>query len=188
AAAWRKATAVSRHNAESVLARTLRSTATASDPVAVLSMRLRQSIRGIQTAAAEPLLEVLEISRPDLAALVDQVRERIRQRTGNVTMAALTQEPEWKSYLDSLVGSGTASGALIREIAVFRDRWGVSQPDLPLGPKPADYEWEQQSQWESLQVAIDGIRGISVPTQSAPSHVEFSLDGHALLTSAGWQL
>lgn len=187
-AAWRKITAVSRQNAEAVLARTIRSIATANDPVAVLSMRLRQSLRGIPTAAAEPLLEVLEISRPDLAALIDQVRERIRQRTGNVTMAALTQEPEWKSCLDSLTGSGVASGELIREIAVYRDRWGVSQADLPLGPKPAAYEWEQQSQWESLQVAIDGVRGFSVPTQSAPSHVEFSLDGHALLTSAGWQL
>lgn len=187
-AAWRKATAVSRPNAEAVLARTLRSIATANDSVAVLSMRLRHSIRGIPTVAAEPLLEVLEISRPDLAALVNQVRERIRQRTAKVTMDALTEEPEWKNCLDSLVGSGGASGELIREIAVYRDRWGVSQPDPPLGPKPADYEWEQLSQWESLQVAIDGIRGISVPTQSAPSHVEFSLDGHALLTSAGWQL
>lgn len=187
-AAWRKATSVSRQNAEAVLARTLRSIATANDPVAVLSMRLRQSIREIPTAAAEPLLEVLEISRPDLAALVDQVRERIRQRTGNVTTAALTQEPEWKSCLDSLVGSSAASGELIREIAVYRDRWGVTQPDLPLGPKPADHEWEQQSQWESLQVAINGVRGISVPAQPAPRDFESPLSGHALLTTAAWQL
>ena len=187
-AAWRKATTVSRQNAEAVLARTFQSTATANDPVAVLSTRLRQSLRGITTAAAEPLLEVLEISRPDLAALVDQVRERIRRRTGNVTIAALTQEPEWKSCLMSLLGSSAASGELIREIAVYRDRWGVTQPDLPLGPKPADYEWEQQSQWESLQVAIDGARGISVPAQPAPRDFESPLSGHALLTTAGWQL
>ncbi|MBT2250316.1 relaxase domain-containing protein [Arthrobacter sp. BHU FT2] len=187
-AAWRKATAVSRQYAEAVLARTLRSTATAKDPVAVLSMRLRQSSRGMPTAAAEPLLEVLEISRPDLAALVDQVRDRIRQRTGNVIMAALTHEPEWKGCLDSLDGRGRMPGDLIREIAMYRDRWGVSQPDLPLGPKPAEYEWEQHSEWERLQVAIDGVRQSSETSEPPTNDVDFPLSGHALLTTAGWQL
>lgn len=187
-AAWRKATAVSHQGAEAVLVRTLQNVATAKDPVAVLSTRLRQSVRGIPTAATEPLFEVLEISRPDLAALVDQVRARIRQRTGNVTMAALVQDPEWKSCLDSLVGSGAASGELIREIAVYRDRWGVSQPDLPLGSKPADYEWEQLSQWERLQVAIAGVRGTPMPYEPATRDTDFPLSSHALLTSAGWQL
>ncbi|KQQ80975.1 MobF family relaxase [Arthrobacter sp. Leaf137] len=187
-AAWRKATAVSRQSAEVVLVRTLRSIATANDPVAVLSMRLRQSSRGMPTSVEEPLEEVLEISRPDLATLVEQVRHRIRQRTENVMMAALTEEPEWKHCLASLVGSGAVSGELIGEIAVYRDRWGVLQPDLLLGPKPADYEWEQQTHWARLQLAIEGTRGRIGTAQPASTVVDVPLGGPALLTTAGWQL
>ena len=151
-AAWRKAIAVSLQGAERVLEETLRDTTGANDPAAVLGMRLRRFLEGMPTASTDPLLEVLTTPRPDLAELVDQVRQRIRQRTDTVTMAALTEDLEWKRVLGASLGSG-ASGQLIRDVALFRDRWGISDSPLPLGATPADYEWEQRDQRERLQAS-----------------------------------
>jgi hypothetical protein len=53
-AAWRKATAVSRQGAESVVEQTLRDITGANDPAAVLSMRLRRSLRGNADGDARP--------------------------------------------------------------------------------------------------------------------------------------
>ena len=152
-AAWRKAIAVSREGAKRVMEQTLRHNIGARDPAAVLGMRLRQSLKGMPTAATEPLLEVLDIFRPGLAELVDQVRKRIWQRTEAVTMAAFLQDPEWKSSMIASIGGDTGgdqSGHLIRDVAIYRDRWGISDSPLPLGPAQADYEWEQLGQRERL--------------------------------------
>lgn len=189
-AAWRKATAISRQGAEGVLERTMQSIATANDPVAVVSMRLRQSVKGITTAATEPLDEVLQIPRPDLAELVEQVRARIRQRTKAVAMSALIQDPEWKTGLIASLGhdTGGAQSQLIRDVAIFRDRWGVSDSPLPLGPTPADYEWEQLGQRENLVAAIEAARRRRDDALPGDNAMNFAPSQQVVLTSAGWQL
>jgi conjugative relaxase-like TrwC/TraI family protein len=190
-AAWRKAIAVSREGAERVMEQTLRQTMGAYDPAAVLGVRLRQSLKGMPTAATEPLLEVLDIPRPDLAELVDQVRKRIRQRTEAVTMAALLQDPEWKSSMIASIEEDTGgdqTGDLIRDVAIYRDRWGISNSPLPLGPAPADYEWEQLGQRERLTEAIGGARSRSNAVQPAASAMNLPRPPQGVLTSAGWQL
>jgi hypothetical protein len=189
-AAWRKAATVSRQGAEREVEQAIRNTAAAKDPVAVLSMRLRRFLKGMPTAATDPLTEMLTIPRPDLAEMADQVRERIWQRTETVTMAALIEEFEWKGALLASLGEtdGDHSGQLIRDIAVFRDRWGISDTPLPLGPAPANYEWEQRDQRERLQEAIDGAHSRSVSPQPITNSVNLSLPQQVVLTSTGWQL
>ena len=189
-AAWRKATAISRQGPEAVLERTMRSATPANDPVAILSMRLRQTLIGMTTTTTEPLLEVLEIPRPDLAQLVDQVRARIRQRTEAVTMGALIQDPDWKCSMIASIGdhAGGDHSQLVRDVAIFRDRWGVSESPLPLGPTPADYEWEQLGQRERLIGAIEGARSRSEKAQSSENPLNLSPSQQVVLTSAGWQL
>jgi hypothetical protein len=191
-AAWRKAIAVSRKGAERVMEQTLRHTIGADDPAAVLGMRLRQSMNGMPTAATEPLLEALDIPRPDLAELVVQVRKRIGERTEAITMAAiLLQDPAWKSSLIASIGGNTGgdeSGPLIRDVAIYRDRWGISDSPLPLGPAPADYEWEQLGQRERLNEAIEGARSRSNAAQPAASAMNLDRRPQDVLTSAGWQL
>lgn len=189
-AAWRKATAVSRQGAERVLEQAIQNSTAANDPAAVLSMRLRRFLKGIPTATNEPLVEVLTIPRSDLAEMVEEVRERIRLRTEAVTMAALIEDHKWKS---SLLGSAGETGGdkycqLIRDIAIFRDRWGISDSPLPLGPTPADYEWEQLGQRERLYEAIHRARRRSNSPEPAESAMNLPLPPQVVLTSTGWQL
>ncbi len=187
-AAWRKAVAISRQGAERVLEQTLRDTAGANDPAAVLSMRLRRSLRGMPTATSNPSDEALAISRPDLAEIVDQVRERIRKRTEAVTMAAIMQDFEWKNSLIDFLGSGGSSGQLIRDIALFRDRWGLSDSPLPLGAPPSDHEWEQRGHRERLQNAIDAAQNALSTLPPRSSSENMTHPQQVVLTSAGWQL
>jgi hypothetical protein len=186
-AAWRKASAVSVQGAGNVLNEIMQHAASAKDPVAVLSMRLRRFLNGMPTASTDPLVEELATARPDLADMIDQVRERIRRRTDNVTMTTLTDDLEWRHVLTASIGS-SESGQLIRDVALFRDRWGISDSSLPLGPTPADYEWEQQLQRERLQEAIDGVRDRQMSPQLATSATNWPLSQQVVLTSAGWQL
>ena len=186
-AAWRKATAVSLQGAERVLEETLRDKTGANDHASILSMRLRRFVNGMPTMSIDPLLEGLATPRPDLAEMVDQVRQRIRQRTDTVAMTALTEDPEWKRVLAVSLGSG-ASGQLIRDVALFRDRWGISDSPLPLGATPADYEWEQRDQREKLQVMIDGARNCPIAPQRETSSLNMPLSQQVVLTRAGWQL
>ncbi len=187
-AAWRKATTVSRQGAERVLEQTLRDTAGANDPAAVLSMRLRRSLRGMPTGTSNPLVEALAFSRPDLAAMVDQVRQRIRRRTDAVTMAAMTEDFEWKNSLIDSLGSAGSSRQLIRDIALFRDRWGISDSPLPLGAPPSEHEWEQRSHRERLQDAIDAAKNAPSALSPTSSSENMPHSQQVVLTSAGWQL
>jgi hypothetical protein len=190
-AAWRKASAVSREGAQHVMEQTLRHTTGANDPAAVLSMRLRQCLKGMPTAGTEPMVEVFDIPRPDLAELIDQVRNRIWKRTEAVAMAALLQDAEWKSSMIASVGEATGgdrSGHLIRDVAIYRDRWGISDSPLPLGPAPADYEWEQLGQRQRLSEAIEGARSRSNAAQPAAPAMNLPRPQQGLLTSPGWQL
>lgn len=188
-AAWRKATAVSRQGTERMLSQFCQETRSANDRCAVLSLRLRQFMKGRTTAAGEPLVERLTNPRPDLAAMIQQVRERISQRTETVRVAALTADPEWKRALLEAVGNSTSGETwqLVRDVAVFRDRWALPDSPLPLGPSPADYEWEQRSQRKRIDAAINNAhrRGTA---QLDNSLLDSALSQQVVLTSAGWQL
>jgi hypothetical protein len=188
-AAWRKATAVSRQGTERILSQFCRETSSANDRCAVLSVRLRRFMKGRTTAAGEPLVEKLAISRPDLAAMIQQVRERISQRTETVSVAALTADPEWKRALLEAIGNSTSGEIwqLVRDVAVFRDRWALPDSPLPLGPSPADYECEQRAQRERIDAAINSARRRAT-AQLDDSPVHSAVSQQVVLTSAGWQL
>jgi hypothetical protein len=188
-AAWRRASNVNRSGALRTLNEALGSEANARDLTAVIHARLRRFCSAMPQSTINPLTERLAINRPDLAAMLDQVRRRIGNRAERVGRAALLGEPEWVTQLRNDVGAGadpSESAALIREVAVFRDRWNVGSAALALGPSPADWEWEQRAQWEYLQQEI---------TQAATPEPEltdlgklYRFDSPISLTSAGWQL
>ncbi|UUL75707.1 hypothetical protein NG819_16235 [Pseudarthrobacter sp. Fe7] len=187
-AAWRKAIAVNRHGAERVMERTVQDSHSVHDPVALLSARLRRCTKGTPTTAVDPLRESFPVLGPELADMIVQVRKRIRQRMESVTWAALTQDAPWKDELTAAVGATESLGGLIRDVAMFRDRWGIYDSHLPLGAPPADYEWEQLQQREEIQEAIE-----SAGSCQADPHTEMSpSDVHGLqqvvLTSFGWQI
>jgi conjugative relaxase-like TrwC/TraI family protein len=189
-AAWRKATATSREGAERILSQFCQETSSANDSSAVLSVRLRRLMKERTTAVEEPLVEKLTIPRPDLAAMIQQVRERISQRTETVSMAALTADPEWKRALLDVVGDSTSGRTwqLVRDVAVFRDRWALPDSSAPLGLAPADSEWEQMTERARLTQAIEDARSRSVAPEPGTSSEELSPPQQVFLTSAGWQL
>jgi hypothetical protein len=187
-AAWRKATAVSRQSAERVLEETLRNATGARDPSALLSTRLRRFLKGVPTATADPLVEELTTPRGDLAEMVDQVRQRIRQRIDTVALTALIEDLEWKRVLIDALGSDDGTSHLLRDVALFRDRWGISDSLLPLGPTPAEHEWEQRDQRERLQAVIEGAHNRPIARQQESSSLNVPLSPQVVLTSADWQL
>ncbi|MFJ6536774.1 MobF family relaxase [Paenarthrobacter sp. NPDC091711] len=158
-AAWRQATNTNRPGAHRVLSESLESDATADDLTAVIHSRLRRYCSAMPHTPIDPLSERLIVERDDLKETLDQVRRRIGNRTDHVAMAALLEEPEWKTALinelDPL-SDGFENAALIREVAVYRDRWGIHDSPLVLGAVPANWEWEQRSQWEHLQGIVHG--------------------------------
>jgi conjugative relaxase-like TrwC/TraI family protein len=187
-AAWRKATACSHQGAERVMEQTMGGIHSAHDPMAILSTRLRRFARETPTTAVDPLSESLAVLGPELADMVAQVREHIRRRTEGVTFAALTQDLPWKDELAVAVGATESLALLIRQVALFRDRWGILDSPLPLGPAPADYEWEQLAERERLLEAIEGAESHGAALRPDMYSSDIDAPQHVVLTSSGWQL
>ncbi|BCW05673.1 MobF family relaxase [Arthrobacter sp. NtRootA1] len=188
-AAWRRATNTNRPGAHRVLSESLGSGATANDLTAVIHSRLRRYCPAIPHTTIDPMTEQLVIERDDLEKALDQVRRRIGNRTDLVAKAALLEEPEWKTALLDELGAQVDSysiAALVSDVAVYRDRWGLHDSPLPLGASPADWEWEQRSQWEHLQ---EVVQRAAQPLLATPAIIDFNkMQAQQSLTSTGWQL
>lgn len=187
-AVWRKASALSRHGAEHVMEQTVHDSRSVHDPIAVLSARLRRYAKGTPTTAIDPLSESFPVLGPGLADMIAQVRERIRQRMESVTWAALTQDAPWKDELTAAVGATASLGGLIREVALFRDRWGIYDSHLPLGARPADYEWEQLGQRERIQEEIERPGSCQAVPHEEMRPSDMHRSQQVVLTSSGWQI
>ncbi|WP_405475869.1 MobF family relaxase [Paenarthrobacter ilicis] len=188
-AAWRRASNVNRSGALRTLNEALGSEANAWDLTAVAHTRLRRFCSAMPQTPIDPLTEQITIDRPDLAELLDQVRRRIGNRAERVAKAALLDEPEWATALLLNTGAGTDApkwAALIREVAVYRDLWGVNSAAIPVGPTPADWEWEQRAQWDYLQRTIGQVSTPQPELKDAGTLYEF--DSPISLTRTGWQL
>ncbi|MEV4954143.1 MobF family relaxase [Paenarthrobacter nitroguajacolicus] len=186
-AAWRRSTNISRTGSLRLLADALDSDSTAKDPVAVAHSRLRRFCSGMPGVPIDPLTEELVVTREDLRSMLTQVRQRIRNRSELVGRTALLEEPPWAAQLLGELrpeADPFESATLLREVAVYRDRWGIKDSPLALGPVPADHEWEQRSQWDFLQRAIQ----TADRTSAEPNAVIDSLKPQLGLISAGWQL
>ncbi|MFF1830699.1 MobF family relaxase [Paenarthrobacter sp. NPDC058040] len=188
-AAWRRANNLSRAGALRTLNEAMSSDAKARDLAAVVHTRLCRFCSAMPQSPFAPLTERLTVDRPDLAALLDQVRRRIGNRAERVAKAALLDEPEWATELLKDVRAGAdpfERTALIRDVAVYRDRWGVGSATLPLGPAPADWEWEQRSQWDKLRRAVS--QAATPRPEPEVVHNSYDVDSRISLTGAGWQL
>ena len=172
-----------------MLAEVLRSDSTARDPAAVVHSRLRRFCSGMPQATLDPLTEHLALGREDLRSLVTQVRQRILNRTEFVGKSALLDEPSWTPPLMEMLSPNAdplEASRIIREVAVYRDRWNVGDSPLPLGPAPSEYDWEQRSQWGAIQQAIRNAASFA-PAELIPSIVK-ATGVDQTLTTAGWQL
>ncbi|MFF2032087.1 MobF family relaxase [Arthrobacter sp. NPDC058192] len=140
-----------------------------------------------QIAAANPI----HTDRPDLANMIKQATARIKHRAVSVINAALTQDPDWKRNLvDALPPPASAEDTsyLIGRIAIYRDRWGIDDSPLPLGPTPADHEWERKAQHHNIQDLIHQTASRPAQQQQPGSWPEAAVAGLPGPVSTGWQL
>lgn len=189
-AAWRRSAQVSLPSTQRVVMAALGTSGSAKDVAAVIHSRLRRFLSEMPGAEENPLAPV-HSARPDLTRLVNQVQERIRHRMHHVVRAALTSDAEWKRNLIESLGADVQpvdANDLVGRAAIFRDRWGVDDSPLPLGPVPAAYEWEQKEQ----RAHIDRLIGqAALPPAGQPqgqAWVEGPVAQADRLINVGWQL
>ncbi|KRE65670.1 hypothetical protein ASG92_16960 [Arthrobacter sp. Soil736] len=190
-AAWRRSASTSRHSAQRLAADALATPKASRDPVAVLHSRLRRFLPQMRSDAPDPLAEAIHTDRTDLADMISQVKERVQQRAGQVTIEALMADGEWKQnlleMLDPDVHPDDAT-RVIRLAAIYRDSWGIEDSPVPLGPVPAEYEWEKQSQFDSIHSFIDQLAVSSVTQRQPEMWIDEPLAPEAGLINVGWQL
>jgi hypothetical protein len=115
----------------------------------------------------------------------------MQHRMDHIIRDALTHDEVWKRNLVESLGPNVRSDDaqdVVGRVAIFRDRWGIEDSPLPLGPVPAAYEWEQREQ----RAGIDQLIGqLALPLTGQPQ-------GHGWvgepatqadsLINVGWQL
>ncbi|MEC5193300.1 MULTISPECIES: MobF family relaxase [unclassified Arthrobacter] len=157
-AAWRRSSGVSRPSAQRVVIAALKTDASARDMAAIVHSRLRQFLTGMPAVAINPLAEPVRTSRPDLAEMINQVQDRIQQRMSRVSRDAMMRDTEWRRALMETLGPNSLpehATDIIRQVTIHRDRWGIDDSPLPLGPVPDSYDWEQQEQRARVARLID---------------------------------
>jgi hypothetical protein len=191
-AAWRRCSGVSRPSAQRLVVETFESSSSARDLASVIHSRLRGLLSRLPSDGFTTIPEVLHASRSDLRDMIRQVAERMRRRADDVAQAALLQETEWKQDLLECLGREVQpeeARRLVREVALFRDWWGVEDSPLALGPLAPDYEWEQKSQRASIERRISQA---ALPSSATPQQhgawMEEPRQREASLINVGWQL
>ncbi|MFK4299359.1 conjugative relaxase-like TrwC/TraI family protein [Arthrobacter sp. GAS37] len=190
-AAWRRSTGISRPGAQRIVAKALETSTTAKDLTAVIHTRLRSLLNGMPAGGSDPLTEPIHTERRDLASMISQVRKRIQDRADKVTFEALLHDTEWKRNLLRILPPSVSLDdtlPVIGRVATYRDRWGLDDSPIPLGPVPADYEWERKSQYESIQELIVKTEHRPAAHQQPEGWLEDSIYREASLIHVGWQL
>ncbi|MET1086613.1 MAG: hypothetical protein ABWY04_05780, partial [Arthrobacter sp.] len=190
-AAWRRSTGVIRPSTHRVVITALETGASARDMAAVVHSRLRQFLSGMPAAGIDPLAAPVSTSRPDLAHLINQVQDRVQQRMANVARDGMMRDTEWKRALLETLGPNTLPEQalnVIRSVAVYRDRWGIDDSPLPLGPVPDSYDWEQQEQRARIARLVDQAALSSTSYRQASKLLDDPITWQARLINVGWQI
>lgn len=190
-AAWRQATGVSRPSTQRVVIAALRTDAAARDMAAVIHSKLRQFLSGMPAAGMDSLAEPVRTPRPDLADMINQVRDRSHERMNAVTRSAMMGDSEWKQTLLETLGPNALpeqATDVIRQVAIHRDRWGIDDSPLPLGPVPDSYDWEQQEQRAKITRLVDQSALSSASYRQASKLLDDPISWHDRLINVGWQI
>jgi conjugative relaxase-like TrwC/TraI family protein len=188
--AWRRSVQVSRPSVERVVATALTTSGSAKDMSAVIHARLRLFLSGMPTVENNPS-EPIYSSRPDLTHLIRQVAARMRSRMDHVSREAIMCDTEWKRSLLERMGPDVDPAAahdVVCRVAIHRDRWGLGDSPLPLGPVPSSFEWEQQEQHACLGRVIGEVAHPPATQRQDQAWADASLNLEDRLINVGWQL
>ncbi|MFH5879442.1 MobF family relaxase [Arthrobacter sp. NA-172] len=188
AAAWRRSNGISRPSAQRIIAKALETSGSMKDATSVIHSRLLSFVSRMPESKPALIPDPVQTDRPDLADMVSQVSDRIRRRAINLAKAALLQDTEWKRNLIENLASQDDTGPVISNVAVYRDRWGIDDSPLPLGPRPADHEWERKTHYEAIQHFIDRAPSHEVEHKQPSIWAGGHISHEASLINVGWQL
>lgn len=191
--AWRLSSVVNRAAAERSVLAALSDSGTARDPMAIIHARLRGLPHTADAGGLDFDVEKPESGRPDLDAMLQQVRNRMKDRIDKVVMTALTDDAPWKERLriESRAGLEAESWSrLVRKVAVFRDRWGIDDDLIPLGAPVANHQWTAMEQRTSIEREIAQASANHAPYLDAQQadQTRVAVSQPAALTNVGWQL
>ncbi|MET1087330.1 MAG: MobF family relaxase [Arthrobacter sp.] len=190
-AAWRQATSVSRPSTNRVVIAALRTDAAARDMAAVIHSRLRQFLSGMPAAGIDSLAEPGRMPRHDVADMISQVQDRVQQRMTNVARDAMMCDTEWKRALLYTLDPNTLPEQamnVIRGVAIYRDRWGIDDSPLSLGPVPDSYDWEQQEQRARIARLVDQAALPPTSYRQASKLLDDPITWQDRLINVGWQI
>ncbi|WP_104091806.1 MobF family relaxase [Arthrobacter sp. GMC3] len=166
-AAWRRTAATNRLLAAQALVGGIEPTAGARDVAAVAHSRLQALQQRLPATASLTMAQVsVPTDREDLRELLNDVQQRITKRLSAVAVHALANEEPWMDQLRAQTGmqaNDEVWKSLIRDVAGFRDRWDIDNPELPLGAPPRATEWEQSDQRSRLAASITTAQ-TTIPT------------------------
>jgi conjugative relaxase-like TrwC/TraI family protein len=187
---WRRSVQVSRPSTERIVASVLSTSGSAKDMAAVVHSRLRSFVSGMPTIEND-LLESIDSSRPDLTHLIRQVQARMRSRMDHVSREAIMCDTEWKRNLLERMGPDVDPAAahdVVCRVAIHRDRWGLGDSPLPLGPVPWSFEWEQQEQHACLGRVIGEVAHPPATQRQDQAWADAPVNLEDRLINVGWQL
>ena len=187
-AAWRRSTGINRPSAQRIVTRALETSASAKDVTSVIHSRLLRFLSEMPVSESAFISDPVHTDRPDLANMINQVSERIRRRAAKVTATALMHDTEWKRNLLQNLSPQDDMPAVIGRVAVYRDRWGIDDSPVPLGPVPGEYEWGRTSQYQSIQRLLSRSASHTVELQHPGLWAADSISREAGLINVGWQL
>lgn len=187
-AAWRRSSEISRPGAQRTVAKALETGESARDLTSIIHSRLLSFVSTMPVSYPPIISQPVHTDRPDLADMINQVSERIQRRATKVTATALMHDTEWKRNLLQDLSSQDDVPSVIGRVAVYRDRWGIDDSSVPLGPVPGEYEWERAMQYETIQRLISRTVSQAVWRQQAGIWGADSLYREADLINVGWLL
>ncbi|MCY0903630.1 MobF family relaxase [Arthrobacter sp. H14-L1] len=187
-AAWRRAIATQPHTAAVTLEHTLRRPGESKDVMAVLHSRLRLVSNSKSSSLDDWLHEDVASSRADLTDMIAQVRSLAASRVQDLTVKALAGTSPWTRRLtDSLPDGSTAidRNTLVERIAIYRDRWLIGEDPEPLGPPPANYEWERSNDRRQLETELARMQNTAAASNGAAT---VKVPVSPALTNVGWEI
>lgn len=188
---WRRSVAISRPTTQKLVLGAMGTNATAREIAAVIHARLRRFVSKMPAGEFHAMAGPIPAARTDLTDLINQVQNRIQNRRDHVSQAAMMKDTEWKRNFVKALGPVTSpedAASLIRRAAVYRDRWGIDDSSLPLGPVPASHAWEQQEQRATIERLVDLAALSSAGQLQGPGRINDMDILNDRLINVGWQL
>lgn len=148
----------------------------AANPAALLAARLNTGLLDRENGAVHDdwiggVVPPIRASRHD--GVLDVVRQNerlIEQAADRLEHDARDRSQAWTRRI---AGRLDDDPRLMRDIAVYRAMWGVTDPDDPIGPRPAAVSGRAEQHWANLDARITGT-GTGVVN---PAHARHTTTG-----------